>query len=453
MSIIEDVDLLLENSEQNSLTLFLDSKNRDYEHYNTPSKYVVNFDLPIRNVFGFEVLDASLPVTAYNIDDGANTLSLTHVFLSIGNTFANFQDLFVKAQSYYKFMEFQKNINLPYINIFLCSDEQGFNDMSNVSDIETNHLILYVEGNSSNFKHKYCNDSDAFIYAADLGNNGIRFDVLLCMTNFEIEKGNYTSETLNTYLSLELFVDSYNPYVKAIHPDGLFQVSFVDNVINGGTSKTSTFKFTYNKSDPFFFDMEKSTVKCALGFSEYSRQNNKLYEYFYNKNKQLFLSYSEFGLTQTLISPGIINLESARYVILRCPEIENHILGSYGNFKFSPGVSLFKMTDTNSMQQLRFDFVNVIRKPFHPIGKLNRLSLSFENQDGTLYNFKGVDHQLLISIKYYAPKNTHRLPKSILNPYYNPNILEYSFKKEIPRTDEKQYDVDKVILEQAKYMS
>ena len=162
---------------------------------------------------------------------------------------------------------------------------------------------------------------------------------------------------------------------------------------------------------------------------------------------------------QFLKSPGILNLENARYIILRCPEIESHLLGTYMNFKYSPGIGLFKLSDSNTLLNLRFDFLNIIRKPFHPIGKLPKLTLSFERNDGTLYDFKGVDHVLLISIKYYDPKNVTRLSTSVLNPYYVPDILQYQLNENTHKTNEENTlrqksdkEIDSIIQEQRKYM-
>ncbi|KAG1675478.1 hypothetical protein FOA52_001777 [Chlamydomonas sp. UWO 241] len=70
------------------------------------------------------------------------------------------------------------------------------------------------------------------------------------------------------------------------------------------------------------------------------------------------------------------------------------------------------------------------RMPFHPIGKLSRMTLSFRRKDGSLYNFKGVDHTILVAIKYYAPKAVLRLPRSSLNAAYDPDVLKYQMNND-----------------------
>lgn len=165
---------------------------------------------------------------------------------------------------------------------------------------------------------------------------------------------------------------------------------------------------------------------------------------------------------QLIVTPGLINLETARYVIMRCPEIESHLLGNYSLMRHTPGIGLFKMIDSNTISNLRFDFVSIIRKPFHPIGKLSRLTLRFENNDGTLYNFKAVNHVILLSVKYYSPKPVVMSTSSILNRNYNPDVLQYIVNKndgirnrvsqKSQRNQMSQRDLDNVLHEQQRYI-
>jgi hypothetical protein len=85
-----------------------------------------------------------------------------------------------------------------------------------------------------------------------------------------------------------------------------------------------------------------------------------------------------------------------------------------------------------------------------------RLTLRFEMSDGVLYDFKGVNNQLLLSIKYYAPTQgtDHAmgargsigaaLPAivSTLNPDYDPDFMRYMSRQTgfAPRLDDQGYD-------------
>ena len=500
MALIEDVDYLLENCEQNSLCMFIDSKNRNKLQFPHCSNYVVDFEQPIRNVFGIEILDATLPVTLYNIDNNSNTLAVSFVFPTIGNHYLDFHVTLAQLGYCSVFDElFSSKLSA---NFFICMNYLNFKQMTdivtNASDLPNNMIIytyscsiafngnytivingstyktnditmynLYVASSNIQlssfsteqnkkiyyFEWKRCVDNQAYTYLDTLQGNAY-YDYFVCNAYYTITQiGNYTSDTLLTYLNAYIF--NTNAFINYINNDTSIKVSYLDSVLAGSTSITSvyTWSFTSSLTMQFIFDMSKSSLAETIGFSSIALSSTTNYTAIvYNNNHQLYgsiLSASDLQ-TQQIIAPGIVNLESARFILLRCPEIENQLFGSYGNFKYSAGVALFKMTDTNSMQHLRFDFVNIIRRPFHPIGKLAKITLSFENQDSSLYDFKGIDHQLLISIKYYSPKNVRRIPLSSLNPHYNPNMLEYKYKiKEKEKLED--INIEDIILEQQKY--
>ena len=144
-----------------------------------------------------------------------------------------------------------------------------------------------------------------------------------------------------------------------------------------------------------------------------------------------FVFFKEFGL----LSPGMLNLASENYIILRCEEIENHLRGSYDVKDNSPGLGVLNI-DVQGYASGRTEFFSVNYKEFHPIGKLNKLKFRFERKsDGELYNFKNVDLHFIMTIKFLRPKQKQTFEKSILNPNYNPNYLGY-FNK----TLQDQYD-------------
>jgi len=128
--------------------------------------------------------------------------------------------------------------------------------------------------------------------------------------------------------------------------------------------------------------------------------------------------------TFSLTPPGFLSLVGDRFIILRCPEIERNIFGSMAFGNNSPGIALFKMGCVGYSDS-RFDFSTVEYKEFHPIGKLPRLTFRFERINGDLYNFKTVNHHLMIVVKHYVARKQGALTMSTLNPNYNPNFLKY----------------------------
>jgi len=517
---IDDVDYLLQNSDSNSLSVFIDSKTRDYVAFPSPSSYVVTFDVPIRNVFGIEILDATVPVTAYTIDNDTNSIALTQVYNNIGIP------IFDATNS----TSFISNIgllaNCPAFDslfsaagsstIFCCSDKTSYDNMGTydvniqgstngifyLQSVSVNNLpgisgipidwsdgntyyidenAIYVQNkwltfNSTHdpnwsfymlpdnsaliyFEFKYCLDATAIAYAKSLGDISsiYTYDFILVNNYLSIPIGNYTSQVLITTLQA-ICSNIINSSLQQVLPTGSTIVpDFSDNPIPGSDSITQAITWTSGSSYPFFFDMNKSTSRYFLGFSEHaSLSKSSIYQTFsYGSNKSIFVSTQLSSNMQYLHTPGIINLESARYIILRCPEIESHLLGTYANFSHSPGIGLFKLLSSNSLMSLRFDFVNITRKPFHPIGKLSKLTIQFEQYDGSLYDFRGIDHVLLLSIKYYAPRNVLRIPKSSLNPYYLPDVLEYKLKEYNNQSVKKKiekYTLEDILEEQKQYM-
>jgi hypothetical protein len=520
---IEDVDYLLENSEPNSLTIFVDSSQRDRTSYPNPSNYVVSFDQPIKNVYGIEILDATVPVTAYTIDTDTNGLAQSWIFNHPSvNIFAPSSSSSSTSSTSFS-TSFSTNIaylaNCPAFdvlfsakenaNLFVTTNYTNFTRMSvdaTQGSITTNAVffvkalpvnlqkgtyeIVHVENgnevtyyfddpshslvdvmelsptgewinqkwNSSYyidthtmtlmyFEFNYLLEATAFdLINASSPNGSIGntsywlFDFLIVNTYFLIPIGSYDSDYLIAQMQSYLALSTFNsfltdPRITWLMPT-VIKTSFSDNPAPGSKTITQTILWTAtNTQYPFFFDMKKSSCAFAFGFSEYAATATSAYPngfrtFTYGTNNSMFASVPSDNLQdQILYTPGIVNLESARFIILRCEEIESHMLGSYANFGLSPGIGLFKLLSSNTLMSLRFDFVNIQKKPFHPIGKLSKLTLTFENKDGSHYNFRGIDHILLLSIKYYAPKNILRVPKSTLNPYYLPNILEYQLKE------------------------
>ena len=69
-------------------------------------------------------------------------------------------------------------------------------------------------------------------------------------------------------------------------------------------------------------------------------------------------------------------------------------------------------------------------REFHPIGKLAKMSLRFETNKGTLYDFKGVNHNIIFAIYYYEPIQKKFPEGSLLNPEYKMNYIDYQYNQE-----------------------
>lgn len=131
----------------------------------------------------------------------------------------------------------------------------------------------------------------------------------------------------------------------------------------------------------------------------------------------------------TVRCPGIVNLTGPRFVGIRCPEIESHLFRDRVNERVHAGLGMVQLRGYGFRDQ-RFDFVSFPSRKFHPIGKLSKLTFRLERPDGTLYDSHGVDHTLLLVLKYYAlPARVAALTAedahSSLNPNYTPDYQRY----------------------------
>ena len=254
-----------------------------------------------------------------------------------------------------------------------------------------------------------------------------------------LEPGNYTSTQLQQQLQQQLgavtSIDTLSTCASAI-------------------TKQGRIRWSASPSTRFILVPEHSTAAPLLGYDLRADDGTvrRLAPNFrpYNvltfgagSSSPWFMSVLRYNTVMSIVAqemdaPGLINLLGTRYITLRCPEIEQHMghTGKYG--RYSTGIGVFRLANSSEVVQLRFDYVSLIRRPFHPIGRLTRLTLRFENSDGSLYDFKGINHQLLLTIKYYAehPTDTgrtagaERVVRSVLCPDYNPDFVAWTAQQQ-----------------------
>jgi hypothetical protein len=140
-------------------------------------------------------------------------------------------------------------------------------------------------------------------------------------------------------------------------------------------------------------------------------------------NQDLCLDLTVATATQAVTSPGLVNLTGERYVTIRCPEVEQHMYRDRAFERYHAGLGMIKLSGYGYRDQ-RYDFVSFPPRKFHVLGKLSKLTIRLEKPDGTLYNAHGVDHTLLMVIRYYAQSESSPV-ESVLNPHYRPELHRY----------------------------
>jgi hypothetical protein len=198
----------------------------------------------------------------------------------------------------------------------------------------------------------------------------------------------------------------------------------------------------YSESSSFILDMKRSTIFEILGFdlnldpeegTKSIDSRKYMYMDYYNGKaifeKMYHSTYNSVLKQNIIISPGIMYFMGHKYIILRCPEIEEHLYRSLSYAKYNLGLAKFRISSFGYNDE-RIVVTKLPIREFHPIGKLARLTLRFETNSGALYDFKGVNHNIVFAVYYYEPVQNEYPTGSLLNPEYKMNYIEYLYKQE-----------------------
>jgi hypothetical protein len=196
---------------------------------------------------------------------------------------------------------------------------------------------------------------------------------------------------------------------------------------------------------PLIVDMKRTTLSENLGFDLYPTKNNEdryisksspslaidsvLAKMFYSRLNKDYKPNVTTNNKWIITSPGIVYFIGNKYIIMRCPEIEEHLYRSLSYSKYTLGLAKFRV-DSVGINSEKLTITKIPVREFHPIGKLSRMTLRFETNKGSLYDFKGINHNIIFAIFYYEPIQKNVPTRSILNPEYKMNYIDYLYKQE-----------------------
>jgi hypothetical protein len=196
---------------------------------------------------------------------------------------------------------------------------------------------------------------------------------------------------------------------------------------------------------PLIVDMKRTTLSENLGFDLYPTTNNTdryisksppsirtdnvLAKMFYSRLNKDYKPNVSTDNKWIITSPGIVYFIGNKYIIMRCPEIEEHLYRSLSYSKYTLGLAKFRV-DSVGINSEKLTITKIPVREFHPIGKLSRMTLRFETNRGSLYDFKGINHNIIFAIFYYEPVQKNVPKRSILNPEYKMNYIDYLYKQE-----------------------
>lgn len=507
---MDDIDYLKANSQKHSYMFYVDSAKRNRGAHPDPNQYQVVFNTPLRNVYSIQVLDASVPRTHYNVDTNNNRLyyQITtndviyekYIDVDIGdyNNKQLLDALNSKLQPDGISVEFlstpaerRKQFIFKSEHMFsVCTskssmrstlgfDEGAYNLIESVDDptYYDTYTVLDTLGNNNNSVPINAGHVlyQRFVATKTGDIKNIRFGVTDIDSGFDckarvfdrnmtlLAESEWTTVTPNmTLVSIDAWLSGNNPAVTAseeyyvsINTSGQPTFSVYMHIVSSANAH-SLYIHPASMTDPFSADTCSGYMASLYVVPGIGTNVAKTYFGVQTVSSALTLylgmnmQISVESRRWSLIPPGIYNLVGDRYVLLRCKEIESHILSSIKSFdvfnpvtntvderQYETGIAKFKMGVVGYREE-RFDFNTLPPYEFHPIGKLSALTFVFENPDGRPYNFRGVNHTVTLVVNYYKPVvsfTERNALKSKLYPEYDPLLPIF-------KTDDDIYDIN-----------
>ena len=401
---IEDIDYLYKNSVKDNAVIFVDSSKRDKLTFPDPNSYTITFDEPFKYVYGIEILDASIPRAMYQIDENNNKLEVV-----IGD--ATQQNVSISSNS-------NSDTVLKKITLNFDPQDLELDDLANKltdllkSNANTNNdrsiFVRTVSSPSSEISKLMFYSGDEPDSSGVISNTKIFY--ILGATSTLTDNLGFSENAIDNNRGSNSTIHDYNTITET-EAKVLYEIS--DSDWDSYTTEQKNFYInnTFKSGDNNIGDVDKYNLgkNPSLDPPNYDNEFPDLDKTNYNVYR--------------IQTPGIVNLVGERFITLRSDTIEKHLSSFYSGSN-SIGIGLFKLGFSGYVDA-RFDFSSVKYKDLHPIGKLSSIDLRFERIDGKLYNFRGLNHHMLISIKYLVPYKKPEKFDYTLNTNYNPDLLEY----------------------------
>lgn len=487
---MDDVQSLLDSAKEESYLFLVDSRMRDYAVHPTPSEYEISFSSPFRNVFGLDLLDATVARTEYIVESNTNVLEyalgqpasleewnqgawavsrkrtvtldpgdyniaqfVEHMNSKLESTASTANEAQLKCSTLTNPAEINNRVALtssvPFTLLMASSTLRqtlGFGDPVTTN---TSPDFAAVPGWSVN---RTAGASDAFLSvpsvlpdtdptSAALGPVPAGSMVQYVPVDAAPVRQYFTSATSGPVTHVLAYVIGLS--------GGPTAAVTIRKVTDNTVMATGTITTTLDNPNDVYIavacEMTSQVILAAGGqyYVQFSGGPATLGVYYNEDNlpvagtryitvggavvypgNNLCLDVITASYGHAAKCPGVVNLSGPRYVNIRCPDIESHMFRDRVNEVCHAGLGMVKLRGYGFREQ-RYDFVSFPPRRFHPLGKLTKLSFRLERPDGSLYDSHGVDHTLLLVLRYYTLPNTARAaqPHSSLNPAYNPDLI------------------------------
>ena len=488
---MEDVITMRQVGTEESYLLLVDSAQRNMTIDKEPNQYDVVFTTPFQNVIGVDIVTANIPRTQYIVDTDSNTLTLsmnggatwTTVAIDTGdyaitsfidelNTVLTQQGLPIQVQSTSNPASQQNKVqmysSLPFsINMSASGLRRalGFNSPPTAAGAAVSGYALpadYIE-----------TDPDVFVATPGLvsgvsatptysGPQASSGDATLPLSSTVFVRQRFVAASAGSLVTVVVYATVQGTLPPS---DELINFSVVDEqgtvcatgIISIPLPLASGFP-TYSSASvasdvmlaegatyySIFYDadvLSDGTTNCYnlyattllsanssgnVGVSTGSDISTATWQPYSNPSDDLCVGLQVSPSIYQLTSPGLVDLTGERYINIRCPQIEDYMFKSRAYEQHNIGMAkidlgVFGYSDT------RFDFSSLPPRRFHPIGRVTRLTFQFQRPDGKLYNFYGIDHTMILSMRYLiVDESKTQSTIKLLNPSYDPYLQRYT---------------------------
>lgn len=472
-------------SEQ-SYTFFVDSSMRDKDAHPTPSDYVIQFKNPIKNCFSISLLDASVPRTEYTVEDSTNTLVYTtDACCSYAEAIANGTAVEVKvAPGDYNLPQLVQALNdalagrsTPEVQVEMVTNPPEVS--SQIRFVRAAPFSLLMGASSMRFVLGFGNsavapgDSQGFYgprfsresmcYGADSNDAFMSVPQAVAGEDFAlvgpmpVPLPEYTENVNPIRKVRQVFTATASGTLARVVFSGtttiqgslrvrLSRLDTSEIIIGDTTVEVLPAQDQWDVAVPDggmvtagqVYAVEFSAVSGSDRFdvyrSELSTETTDTIQVYTNSWTavepsmalccDVVVQYS----THAVESPGPVNLTGARFVLVRCPDIESQISRDRAFEPTSSGLGLCKLSGSG-YRDMRFDFSSFQQRTFHPV-HVSYIRIRLEKSNGELYNAHGVDHTLMFCLKFYGGSGLPNGSRtSVLNPKYTPDLRQQLLDK------------------------
>lgn len=427
---MDDVNYLRKHAEEESFLFVVDSSRRDTAVYDQPHEYEVAFHAPFRNVVGLDLIDATVPRTEHLVEQGENQLVYTYDGAVYTATV---------TPGDYNLLQLVEALSAalaPRLTVRpLTTPAELSNKVEFLGDAP-----FTLHASSSLGKALGLGVRDLSVVESTAGAKGTQTvlqgplpaaEVVTLQLN-QATGQQFVAPARGTLTTLNVYVRSTAPVqlrATVVRAAGNENVAWGEASTGGADFEQLTIPlqdsqtllagqaykvFVAVQSTPGSVDVFCSGPALLTPSTEWAPGMDTL-----------CLDLQMQADAYVARPSGVVDLTGEAYVLVRCPEIEQQLYRDRAFESVHAGLGLVKLANYGFREQ-RYDFVSFPpRRLPTPIGKLSKLTIRLEKGDGTLYDTKGVNHHLVLVVRYLELAKGPDPTRSTLNPGYLPNPLHY----------------------------